>query len=128
MMDAILSKGIHPGTDILQSAGIRESVTMMSTPPKKGTPKIEAKLFFLTPPQRRMTIKLQGAVDERRLTYSVIALLKALLPEIDLECLSLLSRALEKMQSAYRSGRSYADPQNLMDIPTEAFNSSQATK
>jgi len=51
-----------------------------------------------------------------------------LLPEIDLECLSLLSRALEKMQSAYRSGRSYADPQNLMDIPTEAFNSSQATK
>jgi hypothetical protein len=128
MMDTILAKGIHPDTNILQSAGIRESVTMMSTPPKKGAPKIEAKLFFLTPPQRRMTLKLQGPVDERRLTYSVIALLKALLPETDADSLSLLNRALEKMQSAYRSGRSCADPKNLIDIPTEAFNSSQVTK
>lgn len=128
MMDAILAQEIHSGTDVMQSAGIRESVAMLSSPPKGEKPRIEAKLFFLTPQQRAMTVKLQGPVDERQLTFSVVALLKVIVPELNPECLVLLNRSLAKMQTAYRSGRSYADLQNVSAIPTEAFNSVQTGK
>ncbi len=57
------------------------------------------------------------------MVFSVMALLQAVLREIDQECIDVLNRSLASMNAAYDSGQSYSDMRNLAAIPTRAYMS-----
>lgn len=55
------------------------------------------------------------------MVFSVMVLLQSILKEIDDDCIDVLNRSLKNMQSAYNSGQSFSEMQNLTTVPTTAY-------
>lgn len=123
MMHSVLAKGIHKGSNILQAADIDDIALMVSSPPRNVPREIVATLFFVNTMQRHISTDIPRNVYAQHMVFSVMALLQAVLSQIDQECVDVLNRSLTSMSAAYDSGQSYSDMQNLAAIPTRAYMS-----
>lgn len=121
MVHSVLAKGIRKDSDILQAAEIDEVARMVSSPPRNVPREIVATLLFVNTTQRHITTDIPKNVYAQHMVFSVIALLQAVLREIDQDCIDVLTRSLANMNAAYDSGQSYSDMQNLAAIPTRAY-------
>ena len=121
MMNTILDKGIRKDSNALQSADIDDVAMMVSSPPKNVPRVIEATLFFVNTTQRHITTDIPRNVYAQHMVFSVVALLQAVIKEIDQEWIDVLNHSLANMNLAYTSGQSYSDIQNLAAVPTKAF-------
>ena len=121
MMDTILDKGIRKDSNVLQSADIDDVAMMVSSPPRNVPRVIEATLFFVNTTQRHITTDIPRNVYAQHMVFSVVALLQAVIKEIDQEWIDVLNHSLANMNLAYTSGQSYSDIQNLAAVPTKAF-------
>lgn len=123
MVHSVLAKRIRQDSNILQSADIDDIAMVVSSPPRNVPREIAATLLFVNTTQRRITTDIPRNVYAQHMVFSVMALLQAVLREIDAECIDVLNRSLTNMNAAYDSGQSYSDMQNLAAIPTRAYMS-----
>lgn len=124
MVHSVLAKGIRKDSNILQAAGIDDVAMMVSSPPRNVPREIVATLSsFVNTTQRHITTDIPRNVYAQHTVFSVMALLQAVLREIDQECIDVLNRSLASMNAAYDSGQSYSDMRNLAAIPTRAYMS-----
>ncbi len=123
MVQSVLAKGIRKDSNILQAAGIDDVAMMVSSPPRNVPRKVVATLLFVNTTQRHITTDIPRNVYAQHMVFSVLALLQAVLREIDQECIDVLYRSLASMNAAYDSGQSYSDMRNLAAIPTSAYMS-----
>jgi hypothetical protein len=123
MVRSVLATGIHKDSNILQSADINDVAMVVSLPPRNVPREIVATLFFVNTTQRHIATDIPRNVYAQHMVFSVMALLQAVLREIDQECIDVLNRSLANMNAAYDSGQSYSDMQNLSAIPTRAYMS-----
>lgn len=123
MVHSVLAKGIRKDSNILQAAGIDDVAMIVSSPPRNVPREIVATLFFVDTTQRHITTDVPANVYAQHTVFSVMALLQAVLGEIDQECIDVLNRSLASMNAAYGSGQSYSDIRNLAAIPTRAYMS-----
>ena len=128
MMDSILARGIRKDSNILQAADIHDAAMMVSSPPTNVLREIVATLFFVNTTQRHITTDIPGNIYAQQMVFSVIALLQAVLREMDQEYIDVLNRSLANMNAAYNSGQSYSDIKNLEAVPTSAFLSAAIGK
>jgi len=121
MMDAVLATGIKKDTNILDIADISDVVKIVSSKPHNNPRQIVATLFFVNTTQRHITTDIPKNVYAQHTVFSVMALLQAILSEIDGECIDVLNRSLKNMQSAYDAGQSFSEMRNLAAVPTNAY-------
>ncbi len=125
MVHSVLVKGIRKDSNILQSAGIDDVAMVVSSPPRNEPREIAATLLFVNTTQRHITTDIPINVYAQHMVFSVMALLQAVLREMDAGCIDVLNRSLTNMNAAYDSGQSYSDMQNLAAIPTRAYMSAK---
>lgn len=123
MIDSVLDKGIHKDCNILRSADVDDVAMMIYSPPRNLPREIVATLFFVNTLQRHITTDIPRNIYAQHTVFSVIALLQAVLRELDQLSIDVLNRSLANMNAAYDSGQSYSDMQNLVAIPTRAYMS-----
>lgn len=123
MVHSVLAQGIRKDSNILQAADIDDVAVMVSSPPSNVPREVVATLLFVNTMQRHITTDIPRNVYAQHMVFSVMALLQAVLREIDQECIDVLNRSLASMNAAYDSGQSYSDMQNLAAIPTRAYMS-----
>lgn len=123
MVDSVLGKDIRINSNILQAAGIDDVAMMVSSPPQNVPREIVATLFFVDLAQRHITTDIPTNVYAQHTVFSVMALLQAVLREIDDEHINVVRRSLASMNAAYDSGEIYSDMVNLAAIPTRAYMS-----
>ena len=123
MVHSVLAKGIRKDFNVLKAADIDDVAMMVSSPPRNVPREIVATLLFVNTMQRHITTDIPRNVYAQQMVFSVMALLQAVLREIDQECIDVLNRSLANMNAAYDSGESYSDMQNLAAIPTRAYMS-----
>ena len=123
LVHLVLTEGLHKDSNILEAAGIDDVAMIVSSPPKNAPREVVATLFFVNTTQRHITTDIPTSVYAQHMVFSVMALLQAVLREIDEECIDVLNRSLASMNAAYDSGQSYSDMGNLAAIPTRAYMS-----
>ena len=121
MMDRILTVGIKKDINILDVADISNVARIVSSKPHNVPRRIIATLFFVNTTQRHITTDIPLNVYAQHMLFSVMVLLQSILKEIDDDCIDVLNRSLKNMQSAYNSGQSFSEMQNLTAVPTTTY-------
>lgn len=121
LMDTVLATGIKKDTNILDVADISDVVTIVSSKPDNFPREILATLFFVNTSQRHITTDIPQNIYAQHTVFSVMVLLQSILGEVDSDCINVLNQSLRNMQSAYDSGQSFSEMQNLANIPTTAY-------
>jgi hypothetical protein len=121
MMDRVLTVGIKKDINILDVADISNVARIVSSKPHNVPRRIIATLFFVNTTQRHITTDIPLNVYAQHMVFSVMVLLQSILKEIDDDCIDVLNRSLKNMQSAYNSGQSFLEMQNLTAVPTTAY-------
>jgi hypothetical protein len=121
MMDRVLTVGIKKDINILDVADISNVARIVSSKPHNVPRQIIATLFFVNTTQRHITTDIPLNVYAQHMVFSVMVLLQSILKEIDDDCIDVLNRSLKNMQSAYNSGQSFLEMQNLTAVPTTAY-------
>lgn len=123
MMDAVLAIGIKKDTDLLDVADISDVARIVSSKPHNVPRQIVATLFSAntTQTQRHITTDIPQNVYVQHMVFSVMVLLQSVLTEIDDDCIDVLNRSLKNMHSAYDTGKSFSEMQNLAAVPTTAY-------
>ena len=121
MMDSVLSNGIQGGSDIFHLAGINDVAEIVSIHPQHIPRKIVARLFCIDGVRRHITTDIPRQIYQQHVIFSVMALLQAVLKELDEECISVLDHALTNMHAAYEAGHGYSDLRSVAMVPTIAY-------
>jgi len=121
MMDRVLTVGIKKDANILDVVDISNVARIVSSKPHNVPRQIIATLFFVNTTQRHITTDIPLNVYAQHMVFSVMVLLQSILKEIDDDCIDVLNRSLKSMQSAYNSGQSFLEMQNLTAVPTAAY-------
>ena len=121
MVHTVIAKGISNDSNIFQIADIDDAATMVSSSPGNVPRKIVATLLFVSTTERQINTDIPTNVYAQHMVFSVMALLQAVLREMDQDSIDVLNRALANMNTAYDSGQSYSDLPNLATVPNSTY-------
>jgi len=121
MVHSVIAEGICTDSNILQVADIDDVATMVPSSPGNVPRKIVATLLFVSPMERQINTDIPRNIYAQQAVFSVMALLQAVLSEMDQDSIDVLNRALANMNAAYDSGQSYSDMLNLATVPNNAY-------
>jgi hypothetical protein len=114
---------IAKDSNILSLAGIDDVVRMVDAPPTNTPREFVATLYFVDRMQRHITTDMPETGYNQQAVFSVLALMQAVIREIEKDDLPVLSRALRSMNDAYENGAQYSDTTGLSLVPNAAFMS-----
>ena len=120
-MGTLLAHGIRKDAHIFRIIDVDDVACMIPSHPKDSPLELVATLSYVSDTRRHIASIIPTSSSAQHMVFSVFALIHTTLHKMNKEQIDIMQRALLLMNTLYDGGQSYADMNNLVAVPEQAY-------